>query len=113
MPDALLAMVDLFVLLGDGLVVVLLLAAHLLLMLVEDGLLGTAVAPSLVLLQLLQSLILCGVFQHPLRVLVAASLDFLVVLLGLLPELLLKLILDLALAGFQLLDLAPNHQSLT
>ena len=106
-------MVDLFVLLGDGLVVVLLLAAHLLLMLVEDGLLGGAVAPSLVLLQLLQSLILCGVFQHPLRVLVAASLDFLVVLLGLLPELLLELILDLALAGFQLLDLAPNHQSLT
>ena len=72
--------------------------------------LGLSELPSFLLLLLLKSLVASCILKHPLRVFVAPSFNLLVILLGLEPELLIKLIFDFLLASIDLLNLAPNHQ---
>lgn len=103
---------NLFVLLVQGVLVLLPLPLNFLTMLVVNLLLEVAEPASVNLKLLLEVLVARRILKHPLRILIASRLELLVVLLGLQSQLLIELIFDLIFAAGKLLYLVVHHQLL-
>ena len=108
----LLEMSDLLFFLVDRILVVLLLLVDLFSMLFIDCSLSITELPGFLLLLFLESLVARGILKHALRVLIASSLELLMILLLLNFQLLFKLVFNLILVGFELFNLAADHQLL-
>ena len=91
---------------------VLLLVVDLLCMLLIDSRLSVSKLTSLLLLLIHEGLVACGIQQHALRVIVSACLHLLIVLISSEFQLLFKLVLDLILGSFKLLNLTSDLQLL-
>ena len=105
-------MSDLLFFLVDRILVVLLLLVDLFSMLFIDCSLSITELPGFLLLLFLESLVARGILKHALRVLIASSLELLMILLLLNFQLLFKLVFNLILVGFELFNLAADHQLL-
>ena len=107
-PDLLDETVNEFFLFTDGICMVLVLLVDLLSMLFVDGSLGIAELPLLLQLLLLKGLILRGILKHGLRVLVATSICFSLILIMLHLKLPVKLLLNLIFGALHLINLRPD-----
>ena len=110
--NGLLEMSDLLFFLVDRILVVLLLLVDLFCVLFIDCSLSITELPSFLLLLLLESLVARGILKHALRILIASSLELLMILLLLNFQLLFKLVFNLILVSIKLFNLAADHQLL-
>ena len=106
--NVLLEQVDELFLFANGVGMILVLLIDLLGVLLVNGSLGIAEFPLLLQLLLLQGLIFCGILEHILRVLVAASFHLGLILILLHLELLIKLVFNFLPGAFHLINLRPD-----
>lgn len=105
-------MCDLFLFLGQSVLVLFFFPICLFLVLLEYFGLSLTEPTSLLLLLLLQSLISSSILKHLLRIFISFLFKLMMVLFSFLLELFFKLILNLSLICLKLLDFTANHQFL-